>query len=141
MPKKLCTYGGCRAIVDDTERGASPRCDKHRVAITKPQKQVKQHQLDELGRYFYRTPEWRAARKRYIAENPFCEHCALYGKVVDADVVDHVIELEDLTEENQYLRLDPSNFKSLCHHCHNIKSAEQARIRRLKQQEIKRLNF
>lgn len=74
---------------------------------------------------FYQSKQWRNLRARHIKKQPLCQHCLRRHSVKEADVVDHIIELED----NYELRLDPRNLQSLCHSCHNQKSAEQRKLR------------
>ena len=79
-----------------------------------------QHQLDR----FYHKASWKAARKAYIAAHPLCAHCEAYGRVVPADVVDHINERRDGGAD-----YDHSNLQSLCHGCHNAKTQDERRKR------------
>ncbi|USK78968.1 HNH endonuclease [Peribacillus frigoritolerans] len=63
-----------------------------------------------------------------------CVKCREDGRMTKADVVDHVIELQD----NYELRLTHSNLMSLCHACHNRKTKrEQKKRERIIQTERK----
>lgn len=74
---------------------------------------------------FYQSKQWKNLRAKHVKKQPLCQECLKRYVVTAVDVVDHIIELED----NYDLRLDPKNLQSLCHACHNKKSAEQRRIR------------
>jgi len=63
---------------------------------------------------------WERARKRKLANDPICEACAEDGRVVAADMVDHVVPIRVAPE----LRLRAENHRSLCWQCHGRKSAE-----------------
>ncbi|WP_212967129.1 HNH endonuclease [Lederbergia ruris] len=47
-------------------------------------------------------------------------HCLQDDKFTKADVVDHIIPI--IVDWSR--RLDDTNCQSLCHGCHNVKSAE-----------------
>lgn len=73
---------------------------------------------------FYNTPAWKKCRKAFRAANPLCKSCEQRGRIVSADVVDHIVERRDGGAD-----LDWSNLQSLCHACHNAKSADERRQR------------
>lgn len=60
-----------------------------------------------------------------------CEHCKAKGIFHYAEVVDHIIEIED----NWDLRYVRSNYQSLCKPCHNRKTAK-ARKERLSGKQL-----
>lgn len=57
---------------------------------------------------------WRKNRNLHLAKNPECVSC---GK--SAQVVDHIIPRKRRPD----LFWNPDNWQSLCHACHNIKTA------------------
>ncbi|HNZ65245.1 MAG TPA: HNH endonuclease signature motif containing protein [Smithella sp.] len=68
---------------------------------------------------FYLSPVWRRFRAWYLTNHPLCEQCEREGRLIKADMVDHIIEIKDggaLTDE--------SNAMSLCWKCHGIKTAK-----------------
>jgi 5-methylcytosine-specific restriction protein A len=73
---------------------------------------------------FYATKAWRKCRDAFIKANPLCSHCESRGRIKPADVVDHVKERRDGGADYEW-----SNLQSLCHPCHNHKSAEERRKR------------
>ncbi|UUV97987.1 HNH endonuclease signature motif containing protein [Vagococcus luciliae] len=114
-PKKQCNHASCTKLVDYDIR----YCEKHeKVHSTN---QYKDRMLkDEKYIKFYQSRQWRKASLLYRYKNPICEKCERSGKIVKADVVDHIIEIKDDFSK----RLDESNFQSLCHACHNTKTNE-----------------
>ena len=119
MPRSApsqCTYPNCAEV---TYIGT--RCSKHRVK--RNQAQDKQYRNREDRREltaFYQSIQWRRLRQYHITRNPLCALCAQEGLTVVADVVDHIEEIRD----NPSRKLDAGNLQSLCHSCHNNKTAE-----------------
>lgn len=58
--------------------------------------------------------EWQALRKLFIDANPQCILCGAPAKHVD-----HIRTIR----EAPWLRLEPSNLRSLCHSCHSRHTA------------------
>lgn len=61
----------------------------------------------------YASHEWRKASEQYRRAHPFCVEC---GK--PAQMVDHTIAHEG----DQARFWDRSNWRSMCHSCHNKKT-------------------
>jgi len=83
----------------------------------------KEHRIPRASKEtdpFYLSPAWRRFRNFYVSLHPFCELCEKQGLLVPVDVVDHVVELKDGGD-----RLSESNAMSLCHKCHNAKTAKE----------------
>jgi hypothetical protein len=59
--------------------------------------------------------DWERRSARHRAQSPVCIECERKGYIVPVDVVDHKIPVT----ERDHLRLDPKNWWSLCHSCHN----------------------
>ncbi len=77
----------------------------------------KEYNLRRPDRHkFYSTTRWRKLRQWYRTNHPVCEECAALGLTVRADVVDHIISIEDGGNP-----MAVSNLQSLCHGCHNRK--------------------
>ena len=128
--KKLCTYVGCRAIVDVND-SQSPRCDKHqRTYQAKPpeERQRKyEHHYNEKGQNIYGTYRWKKLRKAKVTSDPLCEHCMLIDIAKPVEEVDHIIEIEDGGEI-----WDIKNLQSLCKRHHIIKTNLAKKQRRIK---------
>jgi len=133
MPKIQCSYPGCRAIIDKKD---GVRCEKHRVDNNKPKRKKLDHQLNRQGHFIYSTKKWKILSKKKLTVDPFCEKCWKENREVVADVVDHIIEIKD----DQSKAYTWSNLQSLCHACHNAKTADEERKRK-EAARIKKLNL
>ena len=69
----------------------------------------------------YRTQRWRRLRKQHLQSFPLCVTCNAQGLTVAAQVVDHIKPWRG--DENLFY--DVENLQSLCHRCHNRKSAKE----------------
>lgn len=134
MTKRLCTFSGCKAVVDHPDDGTSPRCVLHKRPSHNPttsshnppthSRKHYEHQYDHLGRNIYNTSQWKKVRKARLLLNPLCQHHERDGLVCAAQHVDHIIEIID--GGNPY---DLKNTQSLCQSCHNVKTASEKRKR------------
>lgn len=123
-PRRLCNKAGCKVLVDYSQT----YCDKHKP--TKVSNVTYEQRKEQGGKYFwfYKSKAWRTASYQYRLSNPCCERCLGAGIVRPANVVDHIVELRDDWDK----RLDEDNFMSLCHACHNKKTANERKRRTLK---------
>ncbi|MHC5269673.1 HNH endonuclease [Enterococcus sp. LJL98] len=121
IPQKQCNKAGCRNLVNYTVR----YCRKHEQVS---EKQNYQDRVAKDGKYlhFYNGRSWRTLSRLYRLKNPICEVCLLNNVIKKADVVDHILEVKDRWD----LRLDEKNLQSMCHSCHNTKTAEEKRRRK-----------
>lgn len=124
MINKLCTYVGCRTVVKHNNDGSSPRCAKHQVDKKNRVRPEYLHHYDDQGNNIYRTPKWRRVSKAKRKLNPLCEHCLAMGISRMAQLVDHIIEIEDGGPMWQL-----ENLQSLCNGCHNRKTGQEKRKR------------
>lgn len=116
-----CVHPGCRIVV--REEGEC-RCDKHR---TVRKKEIQVNRIARGGRrnsHIYDTQRWKRISIKKRTVTPFCEDCEDEGRMVIADVVDHIVELEDGGKPYNW-----SNLKSLCHYHHNLKSSRERKLR------------
>ncbi len=110
---RLCR---CGAIVED-------RCE----ACDKAKGRGKHQRTTKERGYGH---DWRNASERYRAEVPLCQVCELAGKVAGADHVHHITKIRDAPE----LRLDRSNWLSVCSDCHEKVEKDSALARRAKRE-------
>lgn len=110
-PKRPCSYPGCPRLVD------GQYCEEHKRLTDK---QYNRYGRDDFTKNFYKTPEWRAARKRQLNSQPFCEECLKAGKRTKATMVDHIVPIKQGGD-----KFAPSNLQSLCFSCHSRKSVEE----------------
>lgn len=116
--KKLCTAAGCNTVVEHNNDGTSPRCAKHQNNFT-PRKHYEHHH-DERGKNIYNTPTWKRYRKAQLLLQPLCQHCLTFGVSTLAQLVDHIVEIED-----GGAIYDLDNLQSLCKTHHNIKTGKE----------------
>ncbi|MFS1513428.1 HNH endonuclease [Chengkuizengella sp. SCS-71B] len=55
-----------------------------------------------------------------MRDRHLCQHCLKQKKITRSDMVDHITPIK----EDWSLRLDLINLQSLCHSCHNKKTAK-----------------
>ena len=67
------------------------------------------------------TYKWQQAREGFLAKHPLCAHCQAKGLVTVATDVDHIIPHRG----DMDLFWRRSNWQSLCHPCHSIKTQEE----------------
>jgi len=63
--------------------------------------------------------DWCRVRDRFLRKNPLCAECLRCGRDVPADLVDHIRPVR----EYPGLRLQETNFQSICVGCHARKTA------------------
>ena len=67
----------------------------------------------------YRTSRWQKLRDYKRRRNPLCEECLRQGIMTPAELVDHIIPIED-----GGAIFDLENLQSLCRACHNRKHSK-----------------
>jgi 5-methylcytosine-specific restriction protein A len=68
----------------------------------------------------YNSTRWRKLRIVVLNEEPLCKTCKSNGQVAAAQVVDHIIPINQGGDP-----FERSNLQGLCHVCHNAKSARE----------------
>lgn len=76
---------------------------------------------------FYSSKVWKDLRAYFIAEYPLCKWCEEEGVVKEANIVDHIVEINDGGD-----KLNEDNLMSLCHR-HHLQKTNWARSKRKKQ--------
>ncbi|WP_051303180.1 HNH endonuclease signature motif containing protein [Psychromonas aquimarina] len=110
-PFSICSFSACRSIATKNSR-----CKKHQREQTKEISRSSTTSNNNI----YNSSKWRNLRTRKAHLNPLCEECLTYNVIRPLDVIDHIQEIEDYPE----LAYTYSNLKSLCHSCHNNKTAK-----------------
>lgn len=72
---------------------------------------------------FYGSTKWKRKRKAILKRDKYqCQLCKRYGRIREATMVHHKIEVED----DPSLALVDSNLVSLCKQCHEKMHPEKA---------------
>lgn len=121
-PQKRCNASRCRTLIDYTQQYCSQHKPKARIKQATYSERVER---DSEAVKFYKSKHWERTSRNYRYKQPICERCLTLGIVTPADVVDHVKERKDLSDDEQHLLYDESNLMSLCHACHNRKTAQE----------------
>lgn len=117
VERRQCAVFGCYHAV-----AATPGlCFRHREWVARSQRNP---------RFFYYTPNWRKARRWFLAESPLCgtradgrrhrEHsiCARERRIVVSTCIDHITaHCGDWWDF-----WDVENWQSLCRSCHSAKT-------------------
>ncbi len=124
-PRSICSAPSCKQIA--VENG---RCDRHQHKHKhKPQTHSKQQNSrasTTVNDHIYQSAKWRNLRARKAKESPLCENCLTYTIIKPVEVVDHIKPLLDYP----VLAFVFSNLQSLCHQCHNDKTAKETAERK-----------
>lgn len=107
-PLKSCAVSGCPELT--RERHCPGHAKKGRVEYGARRNKSWQHLYGA---------RWRRERKAFLVSNPLCAECQLWGRVVAANVVDHVIPHKG----DKLMFWDRSNWQGLCKNCHDVKTA------------------
>ena len=132
MPRKAptpCRDPSCAKLCNGSTDEYKGYCSEHANNVKRQQQRRsrakrRNNQQQQTLDKFYHTTAWRTLRSAFISKYPLCKMCTEAGKVVPADVVDHIVERRDGGSD-----LDPRNLQSLCHACHNDKTQQERRNR------------
>ena len=80
--KKPCSYPGCPELVD----AGNTYCRKHLKKYFEGDRQ-KRGTASSRGY----SSRWRRVSRLYLKKNPLCAECLKEGRVVPAEVVDHIV--------------------------------------------------
>jgi len=69
---------------------------------------------------FYNTSRWKKTRKYVLDHEPLCRMCLEKGKIRPASMVDHIIPIQDDSDEELAYGFD--NLQPLCESCHRVKT-------------------
>jgi len=97
----------------------SPKAKPKPWIVKVEQKHSHNNRIRHSGDFKYDSHRWRLVRKSYITRHPLCEKCKVLGRFIPAKVVDHIIPIK-----KGGAPWSESNFQSMCHPCHNAKSAK-----------------
>jgi 5-methylcytosine-specific restriction protein A len=108
--KSICRKAGCNVLID------SPGyCEKH--SYLGGWKALDAKKTPEQ-RKFYSSYRWVKTSKEHRQLEPLCRRCKAEGLVVPAQLVHHVIPVEELIAKGLSV-YDHQYLESLCIRCHN----------------------
>ena len=108
--KKFCKKPGCSNLVS-----GSGYCAEH----SNLERGYDKYRGNSAKRGY--DHKWRAARQRFLEQNPICKHCFEAGKLTPAVVVDHIVPHKG----DRTLFWDRDNWQPLCASCHSTKTAKE----------------
>ena len=111
-PPRPCWVQSCPKLVT----GSIAYCDDHIHLAPTGWIAKKDHDHQK----FYSTRPWIRASKAYRQQHPLCQQCQVKGIITPADVADHIQPIQAGGD-----RFDWNNLQSLCHSCHNSKTAKE----------------
>lgn len=121
MPNRIwkqCKAPGCPGLTHEKY------CEKHsHLEVKEKQARMKYYNQNIRtleSQSFYESPAWRKLRRLKLGQMPICEICYAEGRMKKATIVDHIIEIKD-----GGAALDFANLQSICHACHNKKTAQE----------------
>ncbi|MDT8718995.1 HNH endonuclease [Clostridium sp. 19966] len=133
MLKKLCSYAGCRELVDYADK----YCSKHRVIAEELRKQnyreYKARREDKKEQEFYNSKDWIAVRDYVLSFYCGLDLFEWYinNNIVGADTVHHIVEIKD--NGGWEHRLDFNNMFPCSKGIHNVIHAAYKRGGKSKQ--------
>lgn len=72
-----------------------------------------------LFKRFYKSRAWQDVRSVVLdRSHGLCERCMARGEDKPADVVHHVVPLDDQKVNDPDIALNPDRLMALCHECH-----------------------
>jgi 5-methylcytosine-specific restriction protein A len=123
-PLRPCNKIGCTNLTRDRY------CEQHKHLVEQRQrsrrndKEYDKHKRNQQARAFYHSREWERLRQAALARDHYlCQHCLQHNRITRATIVDHIVPIS--VDWSKRLSLD--NLQSLCHACHNRKTAEDKR--------------
>ena len=101
---KKCLFTGCQEKIT-----SGTYCDTHKKQKDREYNATR----DPDATRFYNSRRWKLIRQIKLNNNPLCQSCMLIGRIIEADVVDHIDG--DISNNHD------DNLMSLCNACHNQK--------------------
>lgn len=109
---KYCAEQGCRNLISKGRY-----CSDHR---RRPRKRKSRYKYQHKNKSFYNSAVWRRTREYiYERDKGCCQRCGKFVFGRDAHV-HHIVPIQ----EDESMKLEPTNLKLLCKDCHMIEENE-----------------
>jgi 5-methylcytosine-specific restriction endonuclease McrA len=117
MIMRICAKAGCNILVKKEEKYCEAHKKDYDKSVKDSYKWSKKNRDDEWEQKFYNSDQWRRTKNGVLERDIFlCRLCYEEKRLIDADLVHHIIELK---EDRDYA-LDEDFLISLCDRCHKI---------------------
>ncbi|MGG6437388.1 HNH endonuclease signature motif containing protein [Saccharococcus caldoxylosilyticus] len=123
-PLRPCNKIGCRNLTRETYCNEHKHLAEQRQRTRRNDREYDKYKRNQQARAFYHSREWERLRQAALARDHYlCQHCLQHNRITRATIVDHIVPIS--VDWSKRLSLD--NTQSLCHPCHNRKTAEDRR--------------
>ncbi|WP_017435133.1 HNH endonuclease [Saccharococcus caldoxylosilyticus] len=123
-PLRPCNKIGCPNLTKNRYCKQHKHLVEQRQRTRRNDKEYDKHKRNQQARAFYHSREWERLRQAALARDHYlCQHCLQHNRITRAVIVDHIVPIS--VDWSKRLSLD--NTQSLCHPCHNRKTAEDRR--------------
>jgi 5-methylcytosine-specific restriction enzyme A len=123
-PLRPCNKIGCPNLTKNRYCKQHKHLAEQRQRTRRNDKEYDKHKRNQQARAFYHSREWERIRQAALARDHYlCQHCLQNNRITRATIVDHIVPIA--VDWSKRLSLD--NTQSLCHPCHNRKTAEDKR--------------
>lgn len=124
-----CCAPHCKAY-----RVANGYCEEHQYIhldrVAESFKSNAQRVRDTFGYNPYGTARWKALREHVRKrDKSLCQSCLERGRVVAGNEFDHIIAVINMTEHAEQF-WDADNIQCLCSACHTLKTVDDQREKR-----------
>lgn len=85
--------------------------------------------MKQFAEAFYKSKAWQNCRSSYLeAQGGLCEDCLARGIYRPAEIVHHIVPIDDSNINDPAVTLNWSNLRAVCRECHAVEHG--ARVRR-----------
>lgn len=96
--------------------------------------------MKDFAASFYKSKAWQSCRAAYLEKTGgLCEDCLAKGIYTPAEIVHHVVPIDEQNITDPNVTLNFGNLKAVCRECHAVEHG--ARQRRYKLDELGRVKF
>lgn len=75
--------------------------------------------MREFAKWFYNSPAWKSTRENYMKKAGYlCERCMKRGLYTPAEIVHHIVWLNEKNIHDPKIALSFDNLMAVCRNCH-----------------------